>query len=497
MKPIVNVKSSPDEHNVRPTVNIESSSSDTIEKPTKNSTVTRKPLPCTLGENFAFDSPTDHSTLLNILLCNPEDIEQKMKPSAVRKNFFCVLNQERIPISSALSDDNGAYVSTGKSKSLYYVCFEEGSIDYAKLVREENGCLFYNERISGKGKTEYIRNHVEDKDVYELTRSYRRNKANYQLTHIIITVRQKDKKDAEKYYVSSYRVDSSEDPDEFEINFKIPRHGNAVKPTAATYFRTDKSVLEKAALLLKEKSPNAVYESLSQPSTHSVSEELRKPRQVHNLKYAKSHQEEVPEKHAEGDEINRIVAQMRNTNTSEPFTRVLNIFPKQYLSVHYLDQALNDVERFCVHGNSVFRVDTTFEIVDDLWLTDTSFTNESLVSEHTGKAPEFPGPFMLHLKKDRFTYRTFAGNLVIGNPNLLHVTKIGSDMDSALHNGIGDIFNKADRLICIQHLMERDAEKLNKLGAARKDKQRILADIYGSKQDKMLQLVETIVVLSR
>ena len=125
--------------------------------------------------------------------------------------------------------------------------------------------------------------------------------------------------------------------------------------------------------------------------------------------------------------------------------------------------------------------------MDDLWLTDTSFTNESLVSEHTGKAPEFPSPFMLHFKKDRFTYRTFAGNLVIGNPNLLHVTKIGSDMDSALHNGIGDIFNKADRLICIQHLMERDAEKLNKLGAAHKDKQRILADIYGSKQDKMLQ----------
>ena len=58
---------------------------------------------------------------------------------------------------------------------------------------------------------------------------------------------------------------------------------------------------------------------------------------------------------------------------------------------------------------------------------------------------------MLHLKKDRFTYRTFAGNLVIGNPNLLHVTKIGSDMDSALHNGIGDIFNKAESLVPYFH----------------------------------------------
>ena len=79
-------------------------------------------------------------------------------------------------------------------------------------------------------------------------------KANPELVHMIVTVRKKNKKDSEKYYITSYRENSTESQENFEENFKVPRHvhGNALKPTAASYYRIDKKVLEQAAASLKK-----------------------------------------------------------------------------------------------------------------------------------------------------------------------------------------------------------------------------------------------------
>ena len=51
------------------------------------------------------------------------------------------------------------------------------------------------------------------------------------------------------------------------------------------------------------------------------------------------------------------------------------------------------LKRFCVNGNSIWRVDTTFKLVDGLWLTDSTYTNEVLVNSQ-GKHLKFPGPSM-------------------------------------------------------------------------------------------------------
>ena len=337
-----------------------------------------------------------------------------------------------------------------------------------------------------------MKTYVDDGSVYELTRIYRKNKANPELVHMIVTVRKKNKKDSEKYYITSYRVSSTESQENFKENFKVPRHGNALKPTAASYYRTDKKVLEQAAASLTEnKSCAAVYENLASLSLSSVSSELCNPKQVQNIKQAISRQDLASQgnstQSSSNDEMTRIVSQMRSTNSSELFTRLVTILPEHYFSVHFTDGSIQDVEQFCVYRNSVFRIDTTFEIVNNFWVTDASYTNESLISELTGKNPEFPGPIMLHFKKDRPTYRAFAGHLAIANPKLFFVKKIGSDMDPALSEGVGDIFSQADKLVCLQHLMEWDAFNLQKLGATTKAKQRIMCDIYGSKQNRLLQ----------
>lgn len=186
------------------------------------------------------------------------------------------------------------------------------------------------------------------------------------------------------------------------------------------------------------------------------------------------------------DDVFKIVSSLRSELGN--FTKAVTISKDHFISIHVTEQQIKDLVRFCVEGNSVLRVDTTFEIIENFWVTDTSYTNESLISENSGESPDFPGPIMLHFRKDTFTYQAFASHLVMINPDLKNIKKFGTDLDRALINGMRNVFEIADPLICVQHLQERDSRKLDKLSASSRSKQRILSDIYGSKQNQSLQL---------
>ena len=159
---------------------------------------------------------------------------------------------------------------------------------------------------------------------------------------------------------------------------------------------------------------------------------------------------------------------------------------ERYISVNSSPNTLNAIHRFCVLGNSILRIDTTFELVNGLWLTDTTYANESLINQ-SNKHPEFPGPSFWHFKKSRESYRRFAGELTIAKPELLGMKKIGHDLDKAIAGGMTDIFRDADNVWCTQHSQERDALKLKSLGANERSRNRIMTDIYGSQDDVLLQ----------
>ena len=112
----------------------------------------------------------DHCTILNILLDNPEDLDLKHKPSAIREDKIFTLDQRVIPIASAEADDNGAYISKGNAKRYYQYSSTSGS----RTVHSENGVFFANRKLS-KG---YKKDYVPTEEVYELTRHYKTNKAN-------------------------------------------------------------------------------------------------------------------------------------------------------------------------------------------------------------------------------------------------------------------------------------------------------------------------------
>ena len=93
------------------------------------------------------------------------------------------------------------------------------------------------------------------------------------------------------------------------------------------------------------------------------------------------------------------------------------------------------------------------------------------------KNPEFPGPNMIHFRKDRETYRRLAGEMLMGEPELHNIKQVGTDLDPAVYEGVGDIFQNAAKRRCVQHIMERDSIKLNKMCASFIQKKRILSDI--------------------
>ena len=86
----------------------------------------------------------DHCTILNILLDNPEELDLKHKPSAIREDKIFTLDQRVIPIASAEADDNGAYISKGNAKHYYQYSSTSGS----RTVHLENGVFFANRKAA-------------------------------------------------------------------------------------------------------------------------------------------------------------------------------------------------------------------------------------------------------------------------------------------------------------------------------------------------------------
>ena len=93
--------------------------------------------------------------------------------------------------------------------------------------------------------------------------------------------------------------------------------------------------------------------------------------------------------------------------------------------------------------NSVFRCDTTFEIIDKLWLTDTSYTNTALIKTPVTEHPEFRGHMMMYFKKNQGKYRCLATEIDTDKPNLSNISIISHDMDHAIENGLTIIASMA------------------------------------------------------
>ena len=82
-----------------------------------------------------------------------------------------------------------------------------------------------------------------------------------------------------KYYVTCYKWKEGK-PDK---TVSTPQHGNATKPTAPEYYKTDNEVLQTAKTKLESNSPSFVDAEMSNQDTPSFSDQVRNPKQLYNI----------------------------------------------------------------------------------------------------------------------------------------------------------------------------------------------------------------------
>ena len=114
---------------------------------------------------------------------------------------------------------------------------------------------------------------------FELFREYRESKANPNFNDVTAYVKKFSTSIISDFYVSlNYRKKGAASQNE---DFLIPRHGNAKKPTAAAYYRTDIQTISKARTMLSENySSSSIYNEVNHEVKISVGEETRDPKQL-------------------------------------------------------------------------------------------------------------------------------------------------------------------------------------------------------------------------
>ena len=70
----------------------------------------------------------------------------------------------------------------------------------------------------------------------------------------------------------------------------------------------------------------------------------------------------------------------------DTFVRTIKFLKDKYVTFNYKEYMIHDLKRFCANGTNELNIDTTFDLVYGLWLTDMSYRNLSLI-DIDGKHP--------------------------------------------------------------------------------------------------------------
>ena len=116
-----------------------------------------------------------------------------------------------------------------------------------------------------------------------------------------------------------------------------------------------------------------------------VGEEIGNPKQLWNLKNNLNKTEK--ESSNNSGVFDRIVA-LTKLEQGKSFIHNVTKLPQYYIVFKFTDDCLEGVETCCVNSNRVFTCDTTFEIIDRLWLTQTNYTNVALIKTENSKHSE-------------------------------------------------------------------------------------------------------------
>ena len=169
----------------------------------------------------------------------------------------------------------------------------------------------------------------------------------------------------------------------------------------------------------------------------------------------------------------------RNRETYKYSKRIhLCSHDKNDVTFNYKEYMIHDLKRFHINGTSKLNIDTMFDLVYGLCLTDMPYRNLSLI-DIGGEHPDPPWPSIKDFQKDRVEFRSLAAELVNLSSKLASLKKIGYYLDLATAEGTEDIFKEAKHLWCTQQLQAQDRDELHRMKASDQVVSKTMAYIYG------------------
>ena len=122
---------------------------------------------------------------------------------------------------------------------------------------------------------------------------------------------------------------------------------------------------------------------------------------------------------------------------------------------------LKDMERFCIEGSTELNMDTTFDLVYGLWLTDTSYRNLAVVDKN-GNHPEFARPSMWHFPKDCHKFCAFDSKC---GTKIIKIKKGRHEFDLATLQGMEHIFTDVKHSVhsICRLVMKANERAINKI----------------------------------
>ena len=144
------------------------------------------------------------------------------------------------------------------------------------------------------------------------------------------------------------------------------------------------------------------------------------------------------------------------------------------------ERQLNDLQRFCCNVNlfKPLTVDPTFDI-GEFNVTIISYQHLLLETKQSNQHPTLIGPVLVHEKKTKETYSLFCGALKTLKPDLKDLLAYGTDDEEALSGAFAENFERTTHLLCSIHLRKNVENRLIELGIKGKEKDDVLADIFG------------------
>ena len=89
------------------------------------------------------------------------------------------------------------------------------------------------------------------------------------------------------------------------------------------------------------------------------------------------------------------------------------------------------------------------------------------------------GPIMIHQKKERITYRTFANFIASLKPKLRRIRAFETDDEANLYNAFKDEYPNAHHLLRSIHFKNNIKDYLHKIGVDEANVRLILSDLFG------------------